>query len=152
MGDRRARDRSASPALRLSTGADTRHLEWLRRMVRAFLNGHGSPPEVVDDVELVVSELTTNVIRHTDSETLSVRLAAAAGHWILEVADAEDLPPLDDVTLPPSHAADGRGLSIAAALMDEITTVRADGRSFVRCRRSAPALSSSDRPGVAHDG
>ena len=129
--------RSAPPALRLSTRTDTHNLEWLRRMVRAFMNSHRSPPDVVDDLELVVSELGTNVIRHTDSDVLTVRLALVAGHWILDVADAEDLAALDDIALPPPDASHGRGLYIAAELMDDITTVEIGGRCFVRCTRTA---------------
>ncbi len=43
-------------------------------------------------------------------------LRGAAGHWILDVADAEDLTALDAVTLPP--------------------TVEIDGRCIVRCMRA----------------
>ncbi|GEM_PF-1122236 len=137
MSGRDSRVRSAAPALRLSTCTDTQNLEWLRRMVRTFMNSHRSPPDVIDDVELVVSELATNVIRHTDSDVLTVRLAVVAGRWIIDVADAEDLTVLDDVTLPPTDAPHGRGLYIAAELMDDITTVEIGGRCFVRCTRTA---------------
>lgn len=128
---------SDAPGLRLSLPADARHLAWLRRCVRTFVQEHGSPPDVVDDLELVASELGTNVIRHTDSDTLGLRLTEADGRWILVVADADDLPDAPEVALPSPQAVGGRGLFIANELMDDVSIVSQGGRRVVRCIRSA---------------
>ena len=143
MVDRASDDDAAEPVLRLWTCADPRHIAWLRQHVRSFLDAYGASPDLVDDLELVVSELATNAIRHTDTDDLSVRVTGTDGHWTLDVADAEDLTALDDLTLPPPHVPDGRGLYIVAALVDEITTVETDGRWFIRCRRGEGDRSST---------
>jgi hypothetical protein len=74
----------------------------------------------VDLVELVASELATNAVRHSDSGrpggTLTVHLAAFAGHWHIRVDDACGLgePCVKDSDDFEDEA--GRGLALVAAL------------------------------------
>ena len=63
----------AAPGLDLRAPADTAELSEIRRRVRAYVTDAGGGDDIADDLELVVSELATNVIEHTTSPTLTVR-------------------------------------------------------------------------------
>ncbi|WP_369009179.1 ATP-binding protein [Actinomadura sp. BRA 177] len=65
----------------------------------------------------VVTELVTNVHRHTDTEAIPVRLLLVDGHPVVEVEDRSD-------ELPVVHAEDdtaesGRGLLMLSLLVQE---------------------------------
>ncbi|MEZ5179596.1 MAG: ATP-binding protein [Acidimicrobiales bacterium] len=92
------------------------------RHVRAWMAGVLERAEVadglVDDVLLMVSELVTNVLRHTESAP-EVQVEVAARRIRVEVAD-------DDPTLPVERPADadpdlpgGWGLPVVHLLADE---------------------------------
>jgi len=65
-----------------------------------------------DDVLLLVSELVTNSVRHSDTESIEIRLSAANGQIRLEVID--DGPGFD----PRSPRGDGMGLNLVDKLAD----------------------------------
>lgn len=132
-GEIRAID--AGTELRLDAPAAPRVLSEIRRLTRTFVAGHGASSDVAADLELAVSELTTNVIHHTHSRSINLVLARTAGGWQLDVADAEGVPPLDELDVPSPTEPTGRGLFIAAAVMDDLTVVDVDGVSVVRCLR-----------------
>lgn len=58
-----------------------------RRRVGALLGAWGAAQQVRDDVELVVSELFTNAVRHTDSERVGCALALSSAHIRITVTD-----------------------------------------------------------------
>ncbi|MER6688487.1 ATP-binding protein [Streptomyces minutiscleroticus] len=97
---------------------DPRAARVARMTVRAALNGHGAG-EVVDVVELLVSEQVTNAYRHTKGPA-SLRLAALAGGRLrVGVRDGHPhvpapfgRPPWDRVPPPPADAENGRGLRL----------------------------------------
>lgn len=125
----------SDPALRLSTAADTAELGTIRRSVRDFLATHDVPADAVDDVELAVSELATNVIHHTEASSISVVVTCTADQLVLDVADGEDVPPLDTIEMPPADQVTGRGLFVVEQVMDELGVAEVDGARIVRCRR-----------------
>lgn len=118
--------------------ARTEDLLTIRRTARRFVEALGADDDVADDLELVVSELTTNVIRHTDSTTITVVLRRTTTEWLLDVADAERLPPLDELPIPAPDDPTGRGLIVVQALVDRVELVDVDGRHVVRCVRAIP--------------
>jgi serine/threonine-protein kinase RsbW len=132
----RALPDASDPALRLSTAADTAELATLRKSVRDFLATHDVPDDAMDDVELAVSELATNVILHTDATSISVVVTRAGDQLVLDVADGDDVPPLDSIEMPPADQVTGRGLFVVEQVMDELGIVEIDGARVVRCRRS----------------
>jgi serine/threonine-protein kinase RsbW len=107
----------------------------LRRTIREFLDRHAAAPDLIADVELAASELATNVIRHTASDSIGLSIARADRGWRLDVADAERVPSLDGLALPPPSQPTGRGLLVVAAVMDEVMVVDVDGTHVVRCFR-----------------
>lgn len=123
-------------ALQLSVPAEHRSLGGLRRSIRSYLDRHGADDDIGNDVELVVSELATNVVEHTRSETISVAIRREAEFWELIVADCDDLDTIHDRDLPAVRVATGRGLFIVQSLMDSIETVEVDGHLVIRCRKS----------------
>jgi serine/threonine-protein kinase RsbW len=127
---------TSDPALRLSTAADTAELGTIRRSVRDFLHTHGVPSDAVDDVELAVSELATNVILHTDATSISLVVTCTGDQLVLDVADGDDVPPLDSIEMPPADQVTGRGLFVVEQVMDELGIAEVDGARIVRCRRS----------------
>ncbi|MET0662629.1 MAG: ATP-binding protein [Ilumatobacteraceae bacterium] len=125
----------AVPGLDLRTSADTAQLSEIRRRVRSYVAGAGGGDDIADDLELVVSELATNVIEHTSSPTLTIRVEKTLDAWILDVADVDDLSILDHVELPDRSEVTGRGLFVVASLVDDVRIVDDGGRNAVRCSR-----------------
>lgn len=86
-----------------------------RHRVRAALRAWGATPRC-DDMALVVSELFTNAVRHTDSEWIDVVLRSNAHLLYVEVTDQGD--PSRDVAARKADAEDegGRGLMLVEHL------------------------------------
>lgn len=85
-----------------------------RRFVAHHLAGHDA--ELIDSVTLMVSELVTNSVKHSQAPC-SVTVELTTGLVHVEVRDAGP-----DVPVPRSPAHDqpsGRGLQIVAALADD---------------------------------
>ena len=101
----------AGARLRLHVPAEASELSGIRRNVRSHVAESGDHAEVADDLELVVSELATNVIEHTESR-LTITLERIDDDWVLEVSDVDDLDILDDVALPDPGEISGRGLFV----------------------------------------
>ncbi len=110
-------------------------LSSVRHTIREFLGRHAAAADLINDLELATSELATNVIRHTDSNSISLAIARIDRGWRLDVADAERIPALDRLVLPPPSQPTGRGLLVVAAVMDEVTIVDVDGICVIRCLR-----------------
>lgn len=85
----------------------------LRRIGRARLNAWGLSA-LVDDAELLISELVTNGFKHGAEQQITFRLVIGADVLVLEVGDGSHaLPQLRDAG---PDALSGRGLFIVDAL------------------------------------
>lgn len=111
---------SPRPAARGELGfrlpAELRAVGQARRRVRAALAAWGVSEETAQTVELVVSELTTNAVRHTESTTVGCRLWEAGDRLGVEVTDEHG-----GTRAPRQRAAGaedecGRGLALVGAL------------------------------------
>jgi anti-sigma regulatory factor (Ser/Thr protein kinase) len=80
--------------------------------IREWLDGMAGRPGFADDVELVVSELVTNALTHSD-EGAELRAEVIAGVLHLEVADCGADGP---AARPPQGPLGGYGLHIVDAL------------------------------------
>ncbi|MEU6820232.1 SpoIIE family protein phosphatase [Streptomyces atriruber] len=105
-----------------------------REMVRAQLRGW-SLEGLSDTAELVVSELVTNVVRHSRSSRIDLRMVRS-GVLACEVED-------DDQTLPTLLSAGpgdefGRGLRVVSALAKEWGTSRTRRGKTVWCELALP--------------
>jgi anti-sigma regulatory factor (Ser/Thr protein kinase) len=83
-----------------------------RRFVRTSLLAHDLR-ELVDDVELVVSELATNAIVHAET-VFTVILRATGEFVVLEVRDGAQAGPV--LRAPAALDINGRGIAIVQAL------------------------------------
>ena len=112
-------------------------LSGVRSGVRAYVENSGGDSGIADDFELVVSELATNVIEHTSSNTITVVIERTRTAWVIEVADVQDTSLLDDVSLPPATSLTGRGLFVVRSLVDTLEVIETAAGCAMRCMRLA---------------
>jgi len=84
-----------------------------RQFTREILRDRA--PDVVDAVELMISELATNSVRHAHSD-FEVMVDASSEQIRVEVRDLSDTEPTP--RSPSQHDTSGRGLQIVKALSD----------------------------------
>lgn len=92
-----------------------------RRVVVTDLEARGVPESVVDEVELVLSELIANSLRHAGSlpdGTIRVHWKAKGGVVEIEVTDGGGTT-LPSVRRPAPWAPSGRGLRIVRSIAHE---------------------------------
>jgi anti-sigma regulatory factor (Ser/Thr protein kinase) len=89
----------------------------------------------IADLELVASELATNVIQHAQLAEIAVAVQRVGDAWIIEVDGADALTMADAVApaRPPDVEPSGRGLLIVHALTDSVEIVERDGGRLIRC-------------------
>ncbi len=122
---------------RIVSAADTTHLASLRAHVRRIAERDGAPREVAEDFELVVTELATNVIRHTDDDEITVDFALVDDAWVLDLWPAPSGIDLSAIESPVGLDSSGRGLPIVRALTDLVEIVDLDGVAHLRCTKHA---------------
>ena len=117
--------------------SDAREVSRVRRVVTTALTSTGVRGDERDVVELLVSELVTNAIRH-GRPPLTVRAEHTTGSVTVSVEDASTTVPVpvDDA---PWDASGGRGLHLVEALADRWgVSTNGDGkRVWFRLRVSA---------------
>jgi serine/threonine-protein kinase RsbW len=122
--------------------ASLAEVSWLRRAMARRLGDFRLPAEVVDDLQLVVSEIASNAVVHEDPapKTISVRLDIQGTELILEVIDdgapfvSRDLALREPMPQDPlSHS--GRGLGLARDALDH-TRYWSDGVNHFVGRRN----------------
>lgn len=116
LGDFVALDRRTAfqlPALRTSAAE-------ARRRVVAQLDEWGVGGEALESAELVVSELFTNAVRHTDSRTITCHLRLGGARLRIDVADEgrAGTAPHPAALDGDADGENGRGLLLVDALTD----------------------------------
>jgi anti-sigma regulatory factor (Ser/Thr protein kinase) len=114
-----------------------------RHAVVAFLAEHAVPSAIVDDLELLTSELVTNAIIHpaaTDRQVVGIEVEASDTVVIAvsNVGPASAIPPVDDWHPAPPLAVSGRGLGIVRRLSDAVSVEQRGDLTVVSCRRRLP--------------
>jgi len=111
-----------------------------RRFVRAELSQLAGAEAVVDDLDLVVSELVANAIQHGDGSNIVVSVDGRSAIWFAVAVSngvATSRPPMDPTTwaVAATDQPSGRGLGIVRRLAEEIDVAESDGNLHVTCRR-----------------
>lgn len=113
-----------------------------RHAVATFLAANAVPTVVVDDFELITSELVTNAVIHPVVTERPVRVSVSVGSGVqLEVAHdgpSSALPPVERWQLAPPTERSGRGLGIVRRLCDEIQVSQDGPWAIVACGRRLP--------------
>ena len=86
-------------------------------VARRFVADHRDhlPSDVVDDAQLLVSELVGNAVRHGRT-AIALRVRSSPPGIGVAVTDHGATPVEERVAMPDEHATSGRGLAIVAAL------------------------------------
>lgn len=126
---------SHSEDLVVRVPADEVELSRIRSEVRRYAEGVNAPDDVVADLELVVSELSTNVIQHSGADEVTVSLRHHDGSWQVDVHHFEGLRDLSSVVSPPHSSTSGRGIMVVRALMDDVEIIEEAGGTLIRCTR-----------------
>ena len=114
--------------LSLELPEDLAHVAMVRRVSREVLSSYHSAREDLDDVETLVGELVTNVVRHANGSTYRIVLELRDDHVIITVIDdgigfsRENVPP-PGTARKDSHGEErigGWGLPLIELLADEV--------------------------------
>jgi len=109
----------------------------IRQFAVETLTGWGDLEQVGDHVQLVVSELVTNVIRHASGHEATVRLERHDDRIVVAVVDPDARPPR--LTRASVDDESGRGLSLVDAVGDRWGSRHlASGGKIVWCELAAP--------------
>jgi anti-sigma regulatory factor (Ser/Thr protein kinase) len=121
-GARRALRRAWRECLIPIAARDLTAVGALRGVTRSTLAWWDVPAERRADIDLVLSELVTNALVHTDGP-VRVRLTRRGGTVRLDVADTSCAPAHPGAPDLDADAPHGWGLTIAEALADRLTAV-----------------------------
>ena len=117
--------------------ADVSHA---RRAVAAFLADHGVSSTVIDDMELVTSELVTNAVVHGREGSIGVEVDTD-GEIVVTVSNvgpSAAIPPVEQWRTVPPQSRSGRGLGIVRRLCDAVAVLEIDKSTVVVGRRRLP--------------
>ncbi|MEP1124266.1 MAG: ATP-binding protein [Ilumatobacter sp.] len=109
----------------------------VREHVARTARAANASDDIVEQLQLVVSELATNAIQYNNCGTLTVDVHADDVGWVIDVSNADGLAGMDLPALPDPSALSGRGLYIVDAIMDRVELVDVDGRLHLRCIKFA---------------
>lgn len=136
MSDGQTEPEARGQAVTFRVPARTDALAGLRRMVRDYIDSTGGDRSIADDLELVASELATNVIEHTSAPDITLTIEKTSDSWVIQVDDVVDPFVLADVVaLPATSEPTGRGLFVVQSLVDELELVETPTSRALRCRR-----------------
>jgi anti-sigma regulatory factor (Ser/Thr protein kinase) len=111
-----------------------------RHAVVDYLGARGVSSIVVDDMELVTSELVTNAMVHGRRGSIGVEVDAE-DEVIVTVSNtgpAQAIPPIEEWRAASPVAPSGRGLGIVRRLCDDVAVLEMDDTTVVVCRRRLP--------------
>jgi anti-sigma regulatory factor (Ser/Thr protein kinase) len=113
-----------------------------RRHVSEWLSARHAEPAVVHDLALAVSELAANVVQHSGTAWVLVRVDDDDPEWwTLEVVGGpRQLPdhlrdPARWTVAEPDSRRGGRGLGIVRSVVDEVEVDERGDELAIRCRR-----------------
>ncbi|MEW1642029.1 MULTISPECIES: ATP-binding protein [unclassified Streptomyces] len=119
----------------------------IRRIVRSFLLEWGTP-ELSDAVELAVTELIANVVRHVPDRRCGLFLLRRPAGVRVEVSDSS--PQLPDLHAEfDAESENGRGLVLLDAMTDKwgVTRAAEGGKAvWFECSRTPVVSSGRDSP------
>jgi anti-sigma regulatory factor (Ser/Thr protein kinase) len=115
----------------------------VRHAVVTNLARCGVPSTVVDDMELVTSELVTNAIVHARPRgaavvQISVDLSDTIELVVVNKGSVGSIPPVEEWQPAPPSSPSRRGLGIVRRLCDTVTVEQSGERAVIRCRRRLP--------------
>jgi anti-sigma regulatory factor (Ser/Thr protein kinase) len=134
----------ADHVLDLVVPARTDEVAVARHAVVEHLSRHGVSSVVVDDVELIASELITNAIVHPrpvppDAAVLvHVEVSDQVVMTVANVGSAGAIPPVKAWVPAAPEAAAGRGLAIVRRLCDDVAVEQRGDFAVVSCHRHLP--------------
>jgi PAS domain S-box-containing protein len=112
----RPRPEGRPDVARLQVVAHATRVHELRRQAREVLAGWDVPADIADRVQLAVTELVTNVIRHADDDQAGVRLERHADRYVVAVIDRDPAPAVRARPRPDDEG--GRGLQLIEGVAD----------------------------------
>jgi anti-sigma regulatory factor (Ser/Thr protein kinase) len=139
-GDSALEGDSMTGRLVLRLRADAADISYARHEVAAYLAERGVSSTVIDDMELVTSELVTNAVVHGREGTVGVEVDAE-GEIVVTVSNrgpSQAIPPIAEWRPGPPQARSGRGLGIVRRLCDAVAVLEIDDTTVVVCRRRLP--------------
>jgi anti-sigma regulatory factor (Ser/Thr protein kinase) len=134
----------ADDRLELEIAARPAEVASARHAVVRHLRNCGVSSVVIDDIELVTSELVTNAIVHPRPtgrpNVVHVHLAVSdvVELAVANVGSTATIPDVHEWTQVPSAAISGRGLSIVRRLCDDVVVAQRGEHAVVSCRRHLP--------------
>jgi len=127
--------------LRLEVPAQPSEVARVRHAVVDLLVRAGIPSTVVDDIELVVSELVSNAVVHGRPAPVSVDVGIGHGEVAVAVSNRgspDAIPAVESWVLPAPQALSGRGLAIVRRLSDRVDVRGSGENTVVVVRRRVP--------------
>ncbi|GAA3134953.1 hypothetical protein GCM10010466_27250 [Planomonospora alba] len=137
----------ATIALRLPR--DAASVPVIRQMLDSSLTALGVKAQIRDDIQLMLSEACSNVIRHAvESDDYVVRTELSRGRCVIKVVDAGGGFEFPQARHASPTAESGRGLQIMRALADDIHFVRRQEKGTIVCLEKALHF-DDDAPGAS---
>lgn len=130
----------ATRRLHLDLAANPPEVSRARHGVVDLLARAGAPSTIVDDIELVVSELVSNAVVHGRPGPVHVEVAVD-DEVVVAVANqgrSEGIPAVEEWMLPGPEAVSGRGLAIVRRLTDHVAVRQSGDMTVVVARRGLP--------------
>ena len=124
---------SAAGRIEIVAIADASELSRIRTSVTSFVEAVGGSVHAADDARLVVSELVTNVIQHTEATTVTITIERNAGGWTIEVSEGGDITEIGGNQQRSLEHDSGRGLMVVNAIADTVEIVDSGTAKSVRC-------------------
>ncbi|GIH94808.1 ATP-binding protein [Planobispora siamensis] len=135
----------ATIALRLPR--DAASVPVIRQMLDSSLDALGVQRQVREDIQLMLSEACSNVIKHADdSDDYTVRTELSRDRCSIKVVDAGSGFEFSGTCQVAPGAESGRGLLIMQALADDVRFVRRDDHGSIVCLEKT-LLFEDDAPG-----
>jgi len=134
----------ANQAIDFDVSARRDEVAVARHLVVDHLSGRGVSSVVIDDLELVTSELVTNAIVHPQPTGrpsvvhIHVDVSDAVVLSVANVGPADAIPPVDEWHPASPAALSGRGLGIVRRLCDDVAVEQRGELAVVTCRRQLP--------------